>query len=704
MWPAATAEGWKKPVLIQWQRTWEDAIAVSKATRKPILICINMDGEIASEHYAGIRYRDPEKARLFEPYVCVIASVYRHTPRDFDEKGHRVPCPRFGGVTCGEHIAIESFLYEKYFDGKRVAPRHIMVELDGKETYDVYYAWDTASVFKAIDDGIKNRKVKTQPLHRGDLTLEERIASRDSKDRAEVEQAYIQGNKEVRIKLLKAASQHSDSAPLGVLRLAIHGFDPEILSLARQNLAQSKSPHATEVINEALRVQMPKSERELLVQALERLGQASERARLLASVHRGIYKPSKVIQIEEWMNKLAGSEYPAPKQRETLIEEIDEVDARTAESPKDPEAQLALAEASLALAREDRGRRRTKMGPRTLGSYSRLLYIDARNSALEAEKLGAKGWRLDATLAVAAKGLNDRPEAVRRAEAALPLIPTGDQSYASMVVLEIIAQERQDRIIEAVRRKKRWPPEWMTEFHSAYAILSKHPLGTVNQVIHHYDFLEWLGAKGQASNCLSEGLERFPDSPYLHDRLRSRILKEQGIAGLETWYENRLKQKNASPNTEWFAGYTSIITAEYYRRAGQVDKALGAYDRAMQHFEKYAADVPERREGSDHYEAMVLAARSRIALERAEYEKAVKLMLASFKKREAAVNARNGLNLSPADTAKMLLKRLEDQKLVELHKELKTAMDALDPELLELPAFERDGQPSRRRDWRRRRR
>ncbi|MEE8148118.1 MAG: hypothetical protein V3T24_10975, partial [Longimicrobiales bacterium] len=54
MWRAPTAEDWQKPVLIKWERTWNDALAVSKETGKPILVCINMDGEIASEHYAGV--------------------------------------------------------------------------------------------------------------------------------------------------------------------------------------------------------------------------------------------------------------------------------------------------------------------------------------------------------------------------------------------------------------------------------------------------------------------------------------------------------------------------------------------------------------------------------------------------------------------------------------------------------------------------
>ena len=98
MWPAATAEGWAKPCVIPWQRSIEDAVAVSKTTGAPILVCVNMDGEIASEHFAGVRYRDPATAKLLERYVCVVASVYRHTPRDYDEQGQRVLCPRFGTV------------------------------------------------------------------------------------------------------------------------------------------------------------------------------------------------------------------------------------------------------------------------------------------------------------------------------------------------------------------------------------------------------------------------------------------------------------------------------------------------------------------------------------------------------------------------------------------------------------------------------
>ena len=112
MWPAPTAEDWKKPCLIEWQRTWEDAVAVSKETGKAILVCINMDGEIASEHYAGVRYRQPEIAAVYKPYVTVIASVYRHTPRDYDDEGYT-----FDYIsTVGVGVHGNPTLYEADFD------------------------------------------------------------------------------------------------------------------------------------------------------------------------------------------------------------------------------------------------------------------------------------------------------------------------------------------------------------------------------------------------------------------------------------------------------------------------------------------------------------------------------------------------------------------------------------------------------------
>ena len=45
LWPAATAEGWKQPVLVRWQRTFDDAMRVARAQNRPEMVAVNMDGD-----------------------------------------------------------------------------------------------------------------------------------------------------------------------------------------------------------------------------------------------------------------------------------------------------------------------------------------------------------------------------------------------------------------------------------------------------------------------------------------------------------------------------------------------------------------------------------------------------------------------------------------------------------------------------------
>ena len=295
MWYAPTAADWQKPVAIRWQRTWEDAVRLSQQTKRPILVCVNMDGEIASEHYAGVRYRDPEIAKLWEPYVCVIASVYRHTPRDHDDQGRRIPCPRLGTVTCGEHIALEPLVYEKFLDGKRISPRHIMVELDGSEVYDVFYTWDTKSVFDTLRDGIQKRQAQTQPIVRGDRSLKEKIESPDSQDREEIEQLFAKADAQQRAAMLAAALGAGDKAPIELLRQAAFGLDPDLAQKARQGMLVAADPNAVELIADTLQAPMAADERQALAKSLRRF--ASSRAQSLAAAHAGLADGKTAILI-----------------------------------------------------------------------------------------------------------------------------------------------------------------------------------------------------------------------------------------------------------------------------------------------------------------------------------------------------------------------------------------------------------------------
>jgi tetratricopeptide (TPR) repeat protein len=689
MWPAPTAEDWKRPCLIQWQRTYADAVAVAKQTGKPILVCVNMDGEIASEHYAGIRYRDPEIAKLYDAYVCVIASVYRHTPRDYDEQGRRIPCPRFGTVTCGEHIAIEPGLFEKFFKDQRVAPRHIGIEPGSgepnaqKEVYDVFFSWDTDTVFNSLRDGIAMHEGPTVAIRRSDRPLEERVASRDSVDRDQVETDYLHGDAAQKRALLEAAIGLGGDAPPELLRLAVFGNDAELSRLARKGLAQTSAPEATGAIAEALRTPMEAPERAGLLAALERIGESSPKARMLSVAYRGIGGRSDAVKMDQWQAASA-----APSGSVTAAAELPAAvaDERLAKSDatlrsQDPSALLDLAEAGLS--RADR---------ETDDRFARMQRIDARDAALRAEKRGASGWRVNELLAVASFHLGDRDDARARAERAMADSPADPTSANAMVVLALFAEARWTRIAKATNEKQPWPPEWLTDVHAAYEVLARHPCGTDGQVAGHYDVVKWLGAKEPADQILKEGLRRFADSPMLHERLRGRILEEHGIEGLEPAYETLLEQRDAPPAFDWFAGYASTVVAEFRRRNEQRDEALAAYERAIAHYERYLASDPEDRSSSDAAIALALAGRAKIHFERGDLTAAVADLVTSFERDPSAAGVQDGLGITPVETGKLVASKLATGDAKDLREKLARAMERLDPELLLPPPDERRAQ------------
>ena len=681
MWPAPTAEDWKKPCLLTFQRTWEDAVAVAKETGRPILVCINMDGEIASEHYAGVRYRQPEIAAIYEPYVCVIASVYRHTPRDHDDQGRRILCPRFGSVTCGEHIAIEPTIFEKFCDGQRVAPRHICVELDGSETYDVFYANDTASVFRAIWNGIAQRDPLPPNVVRSDRPILERVASPDVRDRVAVEAAYAEGDAEARRKLLDAALKTDVDGQLELLRQAIFGLDVDLSRQARGVLTQADTPEATRLVADALRVPMEPAERDALLATLKRLGETSPVARYLAVVHGGLEEGSSVVNPEGWQRE-AGGTYPAPApwfRGRGLASQIEAKAEASEAKPDDPAVRLDIAEASLALALRAPN---SYSDPRTAHVLSRHLFEEARRSAKQAQELGAEGWRVDAVLALGAYYGGDLEEAYAAAEKAMKSLPEGDGSWSSMAVVTVFAESRWKAIKQAVRNNEPWPGRWLADLHGAYTILLRHPLGTDSQVAWHYDLLDWLGADFRSERLLRAGLERFTTSAPLHERLRDKTLKFRGPEGLEKSYEEMLKEQEDPARIAPFAGAASVVAAEHYRRKGEFENARAAYGRAVAHHEIVVKAYPEWRAGSDVSIALALAGRARVAYELNDDAAALKDILASFGRSPDTAGTRDGMGITPGETGQMLLARLKKNAKAEDAASLEAALAKLDPELL----------------------
>lgn len=146
---------------IQWQRSLADALAIARAEARPLFVAVNMDGESASERIVRENYRNRSFVASTRHCVCLVASVFRHNARDHDAAGRRIPCPRLGVVTCGEHIELEPILHDELLHGDRVAPRHALLRPDGTKL------WDHSLIFDLRDlDALLARSAAEYARHR----------------------------------------------------------------------------------------------------------------------------------------------------------------------------------------------------------------------------------------------------------------------------------------------------------------------------------------------------------------------------------------------------------------------------------------------------------------------------------------------------------------------------------------------------------
>lgn len=213
---------------VHWQRSLDDALALARANGKPLFLAINMDGESASDRIVRENYRDPAFVRSTRGCVCLGASVFRHNPRDHDEQGRRIACPRFGEITCGEHMALEPLLFEKYLaDGERVAPRHALVLPDGSKAFDLSLCFDLQDIDRALSAALGPQAPPPPGLARDEqptaaATWAALAGRRDCRGRAALEHAIGCTHDEAAIgAAIEAIAAHGDRGSLDALRILI---------------------------------------------------------------------------------------------------------------------------------------------------------------------------------------------------------------------------------------------------------------------------------------------------------------------------------------------------------------------------------------------------------------------------------------------------------------------------------------------------
>ena len=147
---AALSEPVADECQIFWQRSLDDALALSRQEQRPILIAVNTDAESASERIVRERYRAPKFVDLTRRFVCLAATVFRHAGRDHTYDGRRIDSPRLGEITSGEAMSLEPILFGRYLGGEGIAPRHALILPDGSKSFDLFLLFDLGELDSAL--------------------------------------------------------------------------------------------------------------------------------------------------------------------------------------------------------------------------------------------------------------------------------------------------------------------------------------------------------------------------------------------------------------------------------------------------------------------------------------------------------------------------------------------------------------------------
>lgn len=665
------------PALVAWQRSLGDALALAGASGRPLLVVVNVDGEAASEIFAREKYRDPAWARLTAPYVAVVASPVRHNERDHDSLGRRIPCPRFGSVTCGEHIAVEPEAFRRWFGGKRFTPRHLGVSPDGSRVlFDRYLDRDLGAVDRALRAHAPKPPGPLPPPG-NDKT---RLASRDARVRDLCERKFLEASVRDKRRLLRPLLE---SAPLAanqteLLRLALFDPSPAVQFEIARILAAHPIPALLPLIRKGLDLFRLEKARDLAFDALRKLAISYPAAKREIRTRVALARSTPGFDSRPWIREFRAPRPSAPPSRatdpEALERRLDELAEALRERPKDAALWRENAAANLRFA-EDRVRQ---------GLDPRLLLEDARNAAERALRLSPKDPE---TLALTARILHlsgRMDDAGRRALEALPELREGFAREDRRDLLRLALGALVPRTLPPAEEPE---PSLLSRTEGIFLLLDMHPLVENADLLAHASWLRRLGDPRRAEAVALRALDLRPQDPAVHEELRRIALEIRGARGLSALADRlRLRareraahsQAKAAPAAQdWFAGLALFLAAEEFRRDREPWEASTAYWKSDALFRASGEAEPSYRDSADHYRSLAHAGLARLALERGDLPTAFAEIRDSLSIRKASAGARDGLGDSPKSLGIKLRAALGRARLLDEERELGRLLDSL---------------------------
>lgn len=653
------------PPLAPFQRSLADALLLVERTGRPLLVCVNMDGENASEELAWYRYRDPAFTDLMHGFVCVLASPDRRQSKDHDDRGQRLPDERFGRVVDQEHIDIEPALYARYFSGTRAAPRHVGVSPDGEILFDIFLVQD----LDVIDAALEEHGVRAgdRPRPAEELALDELLDSPEHTRRAHLESYFVGADVTRRLQLVRTALEPGRAViHPELVRLALFDPDARVRTECVAQVAARPGAVPSDLVLRALSLFEPGSDEHVAILAgLRRFvqvrtaavppsGSGLDRgwaARALA-VREGVERDSLVVDPQRVAARLAVA--PATvdgtgsaADLELAIAALKQVEQALDRQPEDAELLAWYAAACL------------RCGRATLaGGGSPLFFFqDAKSYA---ERAGEAGLGL---LAWAAWLTSDFETAESAAERALPALVDRAEQSLTLEVLRVFARTRTTTIYDAIGSDDVPQPEHVADVVAAHRAIANYSTATTADALQRISFLGALDLWRAQSEVVEAAVRRDPSSSELHAWLRSIALRDSGSLGLTEAYQRLVANLDGASVARWYHGVGELFAAEHAVRARDTAGALRAYETCVRVFDAAVASEANYSGSASHYAALALAGMARVLTGEGRDTEAVVALEQAFERATvapASLNSRDGLGATPREVVALVRGALEE--------------------------------------------
>jgi hypothetical protein len=640
------------PPLVPWQRTLDDALALSAKTGKPLLVCVNADGEVASESIAARRYRDPDFVKLMDGFIPVIASAYTHTPRSRDGRGRRIPCPRFGVVTCEEHVALEPLAYQRWFADRRVAPRHVGVSEDGEVLFDLYLLDSLSIIDSTLRKERRSGKRLPDPKRMSERQL---LASHDARANERLESVFVVAKEDARIRMVTSSLDSTRSAQHpGLVRLGLRDASTLVRRAAAERAAANASLLPPDVLDGAARILHDSDVlvRRIVEELSDREDAVARRRGLLLGASRD---PSTVLDSETWMAKLAvGGSEDVPADDKLLNGQAIRLDKGVAAAPDDVALRSRLARTYL-----DLSRARVTQGESDVTYLWDLAHEEARHAsagpkapAVALAVFARTDWLLGGVAADAA------PAASR----ALPGLFGEARSRLAVETLDVLVQSRAEQAFERLDAGELPEVEWIADIAAGAQLIVRHPLATPWQRAAALDVVGALQLDGLHTELAWLGINLLPDAPELHEHIRWHLMRDGDATQVAAAYDALLATVNLDqrPTVHWFAAFAQLQAGDRLRDERRPEDALTNYRGSLEDFAAAIA-LDATLTNTAHYITLAHSGQARILLDRGDALGAAMELLAGLEPDGQALDIPDSLGVTPRSTTVATIGRLRSE-------------------------------------------